>query len=210
MGQGWNSMADAAAFRLWCKYTVKLGFVLLGSAWAFLCSGLCWPWPAWSGLQGSRFSCSHSLGVQHPVPAVHAETCYEILLQTKGLAPYLTHPVQTHWSASGTSLIILEMWGWSYCNSCRVSFINSFLKSIIETETRLGKFRGNLNMSLSTRLFPKVSAGSLGRNGTSFLLSKHRPVVCCCYPRQCMEKLAVQGFQGMQKTRFPGGALHHL
>lgn len=129
--------------------------------------------------------CSHSLGVecwpQHPGPAGDVESCCEILLQTKGLAPYLTHHVQTHCLASGTSLIILEMWGWNYCNSCRVSFLNSFLKSI--TETRLRKFRGNLNRGLSTRLFPKVSAGSLGRNGTSFLLSKHRPVVCCCYAR---------------------------
>lgn len=149
-------------------------------------------------------------GPQHPGPAADVESCCEILFQTRGLAPYLTHHVQTHCLASGTSLIILEMWGWSYCNSCKVSFINSFLKSIIETETRLRKFRGNLNTGLSTRLFPKVSAGSLGRNGTSFLLSKHRPVVYCCYPRQCMERLAVQSLQGMQKTRFAGGALHHL
>lgn len=123
-------------------------------------------------------------GPQHPGPAVNVESCCEMLLQTRGLAAYLTHEVQTQCLASETSLIILELWGWSYCNCSRVSFINSFLKSIIETETRLGKFRGNLNVSLSTCLFPKVSAGSLGRNGTSFLLRKQGPVVCCCYPRQ--------------------------
>lgn len=148
------------------------------------CAGLGWHD---LGCKDQGMPCSHSLGVecwpQHPGPAGDVESCCEILLQTKGLAPYLTHHVQTHCLASGTSLIILEMWGWNYCNSCRVSFLNSFLKSITETETRLRKFRGNLNRGLSTRLFPKVSAGSLGRNGTSFLLSKHRPVVCCCYAR---------------------------
>lgn len=79
---------------------------------------------------------------------------------------------------------------------CRVWFENSFLKSRIESETSLGKFRGNLNVALATCLFPKVSPGSLRRNGTSFLLSKHRPVVCCCCPGQCVERPAVVRFAG--------------
>lgn len=118
---------------------------------------------------------------------------------SRGLALYLGHEVQTHCLASGTSLILLELWAWSYCSSCRVSFVNSFLKSVIETETRLGKLRGNLNVGLSTRLFPKVTAGSLGINGTSFLLSKHRPVVCCCYPDSAWRGWQCKIFRGCRK-----------
>lgn len=80
--------------------------------------------------------------------------------------------------------------------TCRVWFENSFLKSRIETETSLGKFGGNLNVALSTCLFPKVSAGSLGRNGMSFLPSKHGPVGCCRCPGQCVEGPAVARFAG--------------
>lgn len=84
---------------------------------------------------------------------------------------------------------------------CRIWFENSLLKSRIETETSLGEFRGNLSVALSTCLFPKVSAGSLGRNGTSFFPSKHRPVVCCFYPTQCVERLAVARFAGVAENQ---------
>ena len=85
---------------------------------------------------------------------------------------------------------LLQQLGW------RVWFENSFLKSRIETERSLGKFRGNLNVALSTCLFSKVGTGSLGRNGTSFLPSKHGPVVCCRYPGRCVERPAVAKFGG--------------
>lgn len=44
-------------------------------------------------------------------------------------------------------------------------------------------------MALSTCLLPKVSTGSLGTNGTSFLPSKHGPFVC--RPKQHVQRPAV-------------------